>query len=93
MRPIKVTADFESRHYLRFVVHDRPGIIGALSAILGRHEINIDAVLQQRGHTKVRLPFVITTETCRASALDRAVSDMAKLDFIAQAPLAMPILE
>ena len=93
VRKVKVTADFESRHYLRFVVHDKPGIIGELAAVLGRHQINIDAVLQQRGHSKVRLPFVITTETCRASALDRAVVEMAQLDFIAQPTLAMPILE
>jgi glycine cleavage system regulatory protein len=56
----KVTCDFETPWYLRFVVNDQPGIIAGLAAILSAHGLNIDAVLQKPGFEKASLPFVIT---------------------------------
>ena len=44
--PAAVTSEFVTPYYLRFVVRDRPGIIAAIASALGRHAINIDAVLQ-----------------------------------------------
>jgi homoserine dehydrogenase len=42
-----VTADFTAKHYLRFLVKDRPGIIASLATILSQCGINIDSVLQK----------------------------------------------
>ena len=42
-----VSAHFATRHYLRFMVKDRPGIIASLAAILSACGINIDSVLQK----------------------------------------------
>lgn len=88
----KVTGDFEAEHYVRFTVKDRPGIIAALAGIFARHGINIDAVVQKPGYPKDKLPFVITLEPCKMSALDRALDDMKLLDFLVAPPLSMPIL-
>jgi homoserine dehydrogenase len=57
-----LTADFTTRHYLRFMVKDRPGIIASLAAILAKSGINIDAVLQKPGCSKSHLPFLITLD-------------------------------
>lgn len=91
-RPV-VSADFTVRHYLRFKVKDRPGIIAALSSILSRYNINIDSVLQRPGHSKLDLPFVITLESCKFSEVQKALQDIAKLDFLTQPCLHLPILE
>ena len=61
---VPVSADFTSRHYLRFVVKDEPGIIASLAQILCRAGINIDSVFQKPGHPRSHLPFVITLEPC-----------------------------
>ena len=68
-----VTADFTTRHYLRFLVKDRPGIIASLATILSQCGINIDAVVQKPGCPKSHLPFLITLEECKASLVDQAL--------------------
>jgi homoserine dehydrogenase len=87
------TTDLEAPHYLRFVVRDRPGIIAALGGVLASCHINLDAVLQKPGHTKSALPFVITLEACRQTQLDDALAKIAEFDFLAEAPVTMPILK
>ena len=88
----KVTADFSTRHYLRFKVMDRPGIIGALADIFSTCSINIDSVLQKPGYLKSSLPFVITLEAGHASQVERALQQISKLDFLVQPCLHLPIL-
>ena len=56
-------------YYLRFVVHDRPGILASIAAALARQGVNLDAVLQEPGYPKDALPFVITVEPCAEAAL------------------------
>jgi hypothetical protein len=81
------------RHYLRFVVDDRPGIIAALSAILARHGINIDAVIQEPGCDKHNLPFVITLEAAKESCVQAAIADMQPLAFLREPPLDLMMEE
>jgi len=92
-RKPSVTADFTTRHYLRFMVMDRPGIIASLATILSRCGINIDAVLQKPGCSKASLPFLITLESCRASMVEQALHQIANLDFLVQPCLHLPIVD
>ncbi len=87
-----VSSDFTSRHYLRFTIQDRPGILATLAGILSRFGINIDAVLQKPGFPKYRLPFVMTLEECNASVLDQALGEINALEFLVQPTLQLPIL-
>jgi homoserine dehydrogenase len=86
-----VSTDCTSAYYVRFTVADRPGIIAALSAVFGRHEINIDAILQQPGFPAGRRPFVVTIEPSNSSAMNRAMMDMSQLDFHAEPPVVLPV--
>ena len=56
-------------YYLRFVVKDRPGILAAIAGALARQDVNVDALLQEPGYPKDRLPFVVTVESCTEAAL------------------------
>jgi homoserine dehydrogenase len=87
-----VTADFTTKHYLRFFVKDRPGIIASLATILSQCGINIDAVVQKPGHPKSHLPFLITLEECNASLVEKALKQISELDFMVQPCLHLPIL-
>ncbi len=87
-----VTADFTTKHYLRFLVKDRPGIIASLATILSQCGINIDSVLQKPGCPKSHLPFLITLEECKASLVERALQQINSLDFLVQPCLHLPIL-
>lgn len=87
-----VTADFTAKHYLRFLVKDRPGIIASLATILSECGINIDSVLQKPGCPKTHLPFLITLEECKASLVEQALQQINSLDFLVQPCLHLPIL-
>jgi homoserine dehydrogenase len=88
----KISCDFETPWYLRFVVKDQPGIIARLAAILSAHQLNIDAVLQKPGCEKTALPFVITLEPCRDAQLHPALQEMSALPFALRPCLCLPIL-
>jgi homoserine dehydrogenase len=88
----KVNSDFETPHYVRFVIQDKPGIIAAIAGVLSRNGINIDSVLQKPGCSKAELPFVMTLESCSTTKLTQAVKEIAQLDFHKTAPFCMPIL-
>jgi len=84
--------DFDSAHYIRLIVIDRPGIISELARIFATHDINIDSLLQESGWSKTELPFVITLERCNTSAVRKALVEIQRFDFHARAPFWMPIL-
>jgi len=87
-----ISSDFTTRHYLRFTVMDRPGIIAAIATILANCGINLDSVLQKPGHEPSALPFVITLEACKASLVEQALAQIAKLDFLVHPCLHLPII-
>ncbi len=88
-----VSADFLLRHYIRFVVDDRPGIVAGIAGALAEQDININVILQKSGHDKVSMPFVVTVEPCPVSALRRALAKIAEMDCLRQPPLDLQILE
>jgi homoserine dehydrogenase len=90
---LPVSADFTSRHYLRFTVQDEPGIIAKLAAIFARLGINIDSVFQKPGYPASRLPFVITLEPCPTSLIEGALAEIANQKFLVQPCLHLPILD
>ena len=88
-----VTEAFTSPHYVRFMVHDRPGIVAALAGVFARHGLNLDSVLQDPGGRKEQLAFVMTLDPCDSGVVNAALRDAAALDFHARPPLWMPVLE
>jgi homoserine dehydrogenase len=87
-----VSGDVVAPHYLRFIVADEPGIVAAIAGALARYGVNIDSILQHRGHPAERLPFVVTTEPCLSSTLAKAVAEIAGMSFIVEAPLSLQML-
>jgi homoserine dehydrogenase len=88
--PIPIALN-RSAYYLRFRVKDRPGIIAELAAALAAEKISIEAVLQLPDEDAANLPFVITVEPARESAIRSALARMEKLNFLIEPPLAMPM--
>jgi homoserine dehydrogenase len=88
----KVNGDSVAPYYLRFVVNDKPGIVAAIAGALAEVGANIDSLLQRPGYPKDRLAFVVTTEPCLSSVIERAVDAIAKMDCMLERPLCLAIL-
>jgi homoserine dehydrogenase len=88
-----VGAEFEVPHYIRFLVVDRPGIVAAITTALAAEKINIRAIVQKPGYPSDGLPFVVTVEPCKSSALKRALESVRAMDCMIVEPLDLQMLE
>jgi homoserine dehydrogenase len=66
--------------------------VHAISGALAKVGANIDSLLQRPGYPKHKLPFVVTTEPCLTSTLERAMASIAKMDCMLERPLCLQIL-
>jgi homoserine dehydrogenase len=76
IRPI---GSLECEYYLRFLVLDRPGVLGRIAGILGRNEISIASVIQKERKSGTSVPIVIRTHLALESNLRRALAAIGKL--------------
>ena len=90
--PARVGAEFEVPHYIRFLVDDRPGIVAEITGALAKEQINIRAIVQKPGYPQA-LPFVVTVEPCKSSALKRALAQVSGMDCMLVEPLDLQMLE
>jgi len=90
--PASVSGELTVPHYLRFVVRDRPGIVAEIATVLSKYRVGIDALLQKPGYPESALPFIMTLEPCSSFVLDRALDEIARMDFHVEPPLCLPIL-
>jgi homoserine dehydrogenase len=88
-----VNGEFELRHYVRFVVKDRPGIVAEIAGAMAAQGINIDSLFQRSGFGKDSLPFVVTTEPCVNSRLKLALARLQQAEWHAEPPLDLQVLE
>lgn len=91
--PAKIGAEFEVPHYIRFLVMDKPGIVAEITGALAKESINIRAIVQKPGYPSHALPFVVTVEPCKSSALKRALAVIGKMDCLLEPPLNLQMLE
>ncbi len=86
-----------SRNYLRFTIADRPGVIGAIAQILGRHQISIASVIQHDPgddeHPDVPVPLVIMTHSTIESHLRAALSEINRLDAVKDESVCLGVEE
>jgi len=91
--PERLSAEFEVPHYIRFMVNDKPGIIADITVALASEGINIRAIVQKPGFPSHALPFVMTVEPCKSSALKRALEVLHGKDYLLEEPLDLQMLE
>jgi homoserine dehydrogenase len=87
IRRLRRTGDIESRYYLRFTVTDRPGVLGKIAGILGRHHISIASVHQKerRGH----VPVVMMSHEAKERNMRAALQEIDRGEFAKQPTVAI----
>lgn len=81
--------DICTRYYIRLYAHDRPGVLGQVSQILGNHNISISAFLQKESEKSGRASMLFSTHSCYEHDIQCALRELEKLDFITQTPYTM----
>ena len=90
---LRAAGDIASKFYLRFMLEDRPGAIGAVAAALGRHGVSISA-LSQKGTREGNqpVPVVAMTHRAKASALDAALDEIRASGVTGEEPVKLRVL-
>jgi homoserine dehydrogenase len=85
VRPLVPIDDVRTRYYLRFQVHDRPGVLARLAGALGEASVSIEQMLQEGGAGSSGLPVDIVMLTHEALERDvqRALRAIAESDVAA----------
>jgi len=80
-------ADIRTRYYLRFGVHDQPGVLGQLMTILGAHQISIAQVVQDgtRGAGDEPVWVVVLTHEAREGDVRAALAEIDRLAVVRHA--------
>jgi homoserine dehydrogenase len=66
-RPLMPVEEVRTRYYLRFQVHDRPGVLARLAGALGEAGVSIEQMVQEGGAGSSGVPVDIVMLTHEAS--------------------------
>ena len=89
--PIRPIGTLECEFYLRFLVLDRPGVLGRIAGILGRHQISIASVIQKDRKRGTSVPIVIRTHDALERNLRRALAEIGRLSAVSGKPVFVRI--
>jgi homoserine dehydrogenase len=97
MMPQKDTLNYcsaeniEKRCYIRLRLLDKPGSMGVVTEILGRHNISIASVVQKERHAEGCVPVVVLTHKAREADYVAAIEEINDLDVSGADPVRMRI--
>lgn len=74
--------DSISKWYLRFIVEDRPGVLGQLATVLGDHGISIEACLQKGAPVDGAVPVVLQTFESKERDIRQATDKIGRMGSI-----------
>jgi len=89
--PLKLVTDVSSAFYLHLDVEDVPGVLAAVTKVLGEHEVSIKSVVQRGIAEHARL--VMVTHPVLESSLRAAVAEVDAFDFIRARTRAIRVIE
>ena len=88
---LAVVGDPSSAFYLHLEVADRPGVLAQIADVLGRNEVSVRSVVQQGMGEDARLVMVM--HEVSESRFNKALGQIAKLDFLRAPPRAIRVIE
>lgn len=87
-RPLRPMKELLSRYYLRFEVSDSPGVLGVLASELGKQDVSIEQMVQERQGSgdQAPVPVVIITHTALEGGVSRAIESILTHSFLRRRP-------
>ena len=81
----------KTHYYFRFAALDRPGVLSAISGILGRHHISIQSMQQKGRKTNGSVPVVMISHVAKEADVRKALAEIDRLDVVSQPTMLIRI--
>jgi homoserine dehydrogenase len=81
-RHILPMEEVKTKYYIRISVLDKPGVIAAISSILGGKNISILSIKQHTGNQKNNVSLIILTHIATEKLIIEAIAEIEKLDCV-----------
>lgn len=91
--PVSPMARHQGRYYIRLMVHDRPGVIADVSAVLRDEKISIGSMLQRGRSKQDAVPVILITHEAEEAGMARAMQRIAELEPVMREPRMIRIEE
>jgi homoserine dehydrogenase len=89
-RTLVPLSEIRTKYYLRFGVHDQPGVLGRLMTILGQHGVSIAQVVQDSAGVDPVWVVVLTHEA-REGDVRAALAEIDRLEVVRARPCVIRI--
>ena len=89
--PILPIDDLVTHYYFRFSALDRPGVLSAISGILGKYHISIQSVHQKGRKTNGSVPVVMLSHLVKEDDVKQALGEISALDVVSDEPVLIRI--
>ncbi|HYK64004.1 MAG TPA: homoserine dehydrogenase [Patescibacteria group bacterium] len=95
MKPasVKPMDDVVCEYYLRFMAQDKPGVLGAIASVLGKHGLSIASVIQKDRGAAKSVPVIMRTHEAPERNLKRALAEIQRKKIVNSAPAFIRIEE
>ena len=80
-----------THYYFRFAALDRPGVLSAISGILGRHDISIQSMQQKGRKTNGSVPVVMVSHLAKEADVQKALAEIDRLDVVSEPTMLIRI--
>lgn len=80
--PVLPPDEARSRFYVRFNVEDRPGVMGRICTVLGRHGVSMASVIQKEPHASGCVPIVMLTHVTLEQNFLKAIREIKGLKLL-----------
>ncbi len=93
--PLRILSidDITSMYYFRFTVVDKPGVLSAISGILGEHNISIESVIQKGRKEGCNVPLVMMTHMACERDVKNALDKIDRLPYVPEKTVMIRVEE
>ncbi len=91
-RPIRDMGLLEGRYYLRLTTVDKPGVLGKVCTLLGKHGVSIASCIQKEENADDPVHVVLMTHETTESSLRGALAEIDEMEFTREATHVLRVL-
>ncbi len=94
LAPARIISDVDGEFYIRFPIEDRPGVIGHVTTILGKHQVSIShttaTLVDDAGHSRAG-NLTVLVHRCKRSMVVTSIDEIQRSGAVRGEPVLLQI--